>query len=96
MPTPQFEPKVPMPETTKRQSKRHKGRLTPRTPGNTGMGRSTLLSLSYRKTTGCIIADEATERRLSTTGPSTSTRYAGYNFIWGEIPQDPNISPNPA
>lgn len=79
------EPKnPPMPLTTKKATKRVKGRLTPKTAGNTGMGRSTLIGLSYRKNTGCIIADEETEKRLSSTGPSTSTRIAGYNFIWGE------------
>jgi len=39
----------------------------------------------YSDNTYAVIADEATERRLSAYGPPTDTRKAGYNFIWGEV-----------
>jgi len=71
-----------MPETTKKAGKRRKH---PFGKQAAGMGRSTLIGLTYADQTKTVIADEATEKRLSRYGPPTSTRLAGYNFIWGEI-----------
>lgn len=70
----------PMPETTKRATKRKKY------PKKPSMRQPSQIGLIYREGTDCQIADQATLNRLSTTGPSTSTRLAGYNFIWGELP----------
>jgi len=76
----------PMPYTTKNKSKRRKHTFGPKQPG---MRIPSATSMIYRKGTDAIIADEATEARLSRTGPSTSTRLAGYNFIWGEVDKTP-------
>ncbi len=81
MPTPQYEPNVPMPYTTKKAGKRTKhpfGRKA------AGMGRTTEIGLIYADNTNAQVADNATERRLSVYGPPTSTRMAGYNVLWGE------------
>lgn len=78
MPTPQHEPNVPMPYTTKRATKRKK---YPKPPS---MRQPSQIGQIYREGTDCQVADKATEDRLNRYGPPTSTRMAGYNFIWGE------------
>lgn len=95
MPTPQYEPNVPMPYTTKKAGKRTKHPFGRRAAG---MGRTTEIGLIYADNTNAQIADNATERRLSVYGPPTSTQLAGYNVLWGEtdIPPKPCCSnPNP-
>jgi len=77
----------PMPYTTKKKGKRTKH---PFGPKQGGIRKPNAVGLIYRKGTDCQIADEATEARLSRTGPSTSTRLAGYNFIWGELSKSDN------
>jgi hypothetical protein len=68
----------PMPETTKKATKRKK---YPKSPS---MRQPNQIGMIYAIGTYAKIADEATEKRLNTLGPSTSTRLAGYNYIWGE------------
>jgi hypothetical protein len=40
------------------------------------------IGLIYAKSTGCQIADEATEKRLKSAGPSLSVRMGGMQFKW--------------
>lgn len=82
MATPEHEPTVPMPYTTKQRSKRKKHTFTTYGGKPISMQQPNEIGLIYRKGTDCVIANEALEARLSATGPSTSTRLAGYNFIW--------------
>lgn len=71
----------PMPYTTKKAGKRRKHTFGKK---QAGMGRSNTIGLIYAIGTNAVIADAATESRLSRYGPPTSTRLAGYNFLWGE------------
>lgn len=86
MPTPQYEPNVPMPYTTKKEGKRKKHPFGRRPAG---MGRTTEIGLIYADNTNAQVADDATEKRLSRYGPETSTQRAGYNYIWGEVRKAP-------
>ena len=70
---------TPKPTNTKQAAKRRKHTFGPR---QQSMRKPNPIGLIYRKGTDAVIADEATEARLSATGPPTSTRLAGYNFIW--------------
>lgn len=67
---------------TRRAAKRRKMRTKENTPVS---GAGNPIAQIYAKSnnwTDAVIADESTERRLSKYGPPTSTRLAGYNFIW--------------
>jgi len=74
MPTPQYAPTVPMPETTKRATKRKKIRYKGQAIRNTSVA-----SQIYRMGTDCIVADEATEKRLGRLG---SCQLKEDSFIW--------------
>jgi hypothetical protein len=80
----------PMPETTKKAGKRRKHPFGPKQPG---MRQPNPIGMIYAIGTLAQIADKATESRLSTTGPPTSTRLAGYNFIWGETDKQAHPCP---
>jgi hypothetical protein len=82
MATPEHEPTVPMPYTTKQRGKRTKHTFTTYGSKPISMQQPNEIGLIYRKGTDCVIASPELEARLSATGPSTSTRLAGYNFIW--------------
>lgn len=72
----------PMPETTKKETKRRKRR----TKSNSGpISQGNLIGQIYQDVTErtlAKIADEMTEKRLSKHGPSTSVRNGGMQFIW--------------
>lgn len=70
---------TPKPVNTKKAAKRKKHTFGPR---QTGMRQPNPIGLIYRIGTDAVIADESTEARLSSTGPSTSTRHGGMQFIW--------------
>jgi hypothetical protein len=70
---------TPKPTNTKQAAKRKKHTFGPKSPG---MRRPNPIGLIYRNGTDAIVADEATEARLSSTGPSTSPRFGGMQFIW--------------
>lgn len=78
-----FTPKsTPMPQTTKKKSKRRKMRTRsnsgPSTQGNP-------IAYIYQEVTEANQARIATpeqEKRLSAHGPSTSVRFGGMQFIW--------------
>jgi len=69
----------PMPYTTKQRSKRKKHPFGPKQPG---IRVPNPIGLIYRKTTNCVIADEATEARLKRLETTTSNRHGGMQFIW--------------
>ncbi len=90
---PDNEPNLPpMPYTTKRRGKRTKHTFGPKQKQRTN---TSIPSQIYREGTDCIIADEATEKRLSRYGPATSTKLAGYNFLWGEVDKIPKTDNSP-
>jgi len=68
---------------TKKAAKRRK---TMRKRSNTdGMRQPGIVPMIYQKLnryTEAVVADQRTEKRLSPYGPETSTRKAGYNYIW--------------
>jgi hypothetical protein len=70
-------------KNTKKAAKRRK---VMRTKSNTqGMRQPSIVSMIYQnenRWTLAEVADAATEKRLSKYGPPTSTRLAGFNFIW--------------
>lgn len=82
VPTPQFTKSVPMPETTKKATKRTKHTFRIKPYRATSMRQPNPIGSIYSKNTGAIVADEATEKRLSQLNPpSTSVRYGGMQFI---------------
>jgi hypothetical protein len=70
----------PMPYTTKKASKRRKRQHNGNKPH--GMRKPNPIGLIYRKTTDCVVADEATEARLKRLETTTSPRHGGMQFIW--------------
>lgn len=47
-----------------------------------GIRNPSKIGLIYSESTGTVIADEATEKRLNSAGPSLSVRNGGMQFIW--------------
>lgn len=64
---------------TKRATKRRK---VSKPPGRSKNQDADAVKQIARKGTDCIVADEATEKRLKTYGPPTGRQYGGDQFIW--------------
>lgn len=70
---------TPKPTNTKQAAKRKKHTFTPKGTKRTSMRTPNPIGLIYRKGTDCVIADEATEKRLK---PLNRGALRDMTFIW--------------